>query len=53
MLPVRLARGEAIDLLLLLERLERSVTDLDLHFQIDGFVRILMARLFPKIGGDG
>lgn len=51
--PVQLARGEALDLLVLLERLERAVADLDLLFQVDGFVRILMAPLFPTIGGDG
>jgi hypothetical protein len=43
---IEMSRAEARDLLILLERLEIETTDVDLLFQIDGYIRILMDRIF-------
>ncbi len=49
MAGIVLGREEAIDLLILLERLEAEVGDVDLLFRIDGSIRILMDRIFPDL----
>lgn len=52
MAAIELSRGEARDLLILLERLEAETSDVDLLFQIDGLIRILMDRIFPNLSSE-
>lgn len=49
---IEMSRAEARDLLILLERLEIETTDVDLLFQIDAYIRILMDRIFPNLSSE-